>query len=83
MEYTRVEKIFFFETAYKIECLVANKLEKHATPINGFGCSDCNCQSHLFYIGGEIEAKIEVLLMERLSFDVLSPKGIKKLEKKT
>ncbi len=39
------------------------------TPIDGFGCSDCQCQAHLFYtstepasdriinaIGGQVEA---------------------------
>jgi len=34
----------------KIECLLAKILSMHFEPIDKFGCSDCNCRSHLFYI---------------------------------
>jgi Uri superfamily endonuclease len=31
------------------ECKIASLLEANAQPIAGFGCSDCNCNSHLFW----------------------------------
>ena len=32
------------------ECKTANLLETNGQPIAGFGCSDCHCSSHLFYV---------------------------------
>jgi len=32
------------------ECKIASLLEANAQPIAGFGCSDCNCNSHLFWV---------------------------------
>jgi Uri superfamily endonuclease len=31
------------------ECSIAHLLAEKAVPILGFGCSDCNCGSHLFH----------------------------------
>ncbi|KUO39321.1 MAG: hypothetical protein AVW05_01665 [Hadesarchaea archaeon DG-33] len=31
------------------ECAVAAELAKHLSSIQGFGSSDCKCESHLFY----------------------------------
>ncbi len=31
------------------ECAVAGGLAKNLSSISGFGCSDCKCESHLFY----------------------------------
>ena len=36
-------------TTHKIECQVANSLSEGLESIVGFGSSDCNCRSHLFY----------------------------------
>jgi len=33
----------------KKECKYARKFIEFANGIKGFGCSDCNCYSHLFY----------------------------------
>lgn len=30
------------------ECKIAKELAERSEPINGFGCSDCTCRSHLF-----------------------------------
>ena len=30
------------------ECEIARLLEVNAKPVDGFGCSDCRCRSHLF-----------------------------------
>lgn len=32
-----------------LECDVAANLMEHSFPVNGFGCSDCACKSHLFF----------------------------------
>jgi Uri superfamily endonuclease len=41
-------KAYFKEAAKPEECLTAQKLAKSGFPVKGFGCSDCNCVSHLF-----------------------------------
>jgi Uri superfamily endonuclease len=33
------------------ECRAAQYLERNHDGITGFGCSDCKCRSHLFYLG--------------------------------
>jgi Uri superfamily endonuclease len=33
------------------ECKIALILNENAAPICGFGCSDCQCKSHLFHAG--------------------------------
>jgi len=46
-----IEKIVEF-VEKRIECRVSQSLSKHAiTSVEGFGCSDCKCQSHLHYFG--------------------------------
>lgn len=46
-----IEEIFYSEAKNKnMECINAEKLENMGgTPVKGFGCSDCNCKSHLCY----------------------------------
>lgn len=36
------------------ECKTAGRLALTETPVSGFGCSDCRCNSHLFRIGSLI-----------------------------
>lgn len=36
----------------RLECQIADLLAKKLQPIPHFGCSDCSCQSHLFYARG-------------------------------
>ncbi len=38
-----------FSSSKRIECQIAQNLSKNLEMIKGFGCSDCRCQSHLFY----------------------------------
>jgi len=45
----KVIKAFYKENNFKEECNIVKKLEKSLSPILDFGCSDCNCKSHLFY----------------------------------
>lgn len=38
-----------FPTDKKKECQIASLLKRRLLEIKGFGASDCNCSSHLFY----------------------------------
>lgn len=44
----------FSPTDDAIECVVARLIGKYSEAIQGFGCSDCSCESHLFFTGGNI-----------------------------
>ena len=44
-----VRKIVYAPTGQKKECLMARNLSGEFAGKAGFGCSDCNCRSHLFY----------------------------------
>jgi len=35
----------------KEECEAARQIGAQAEPVAGFGCSDCQCKSHLFFLG--------------------------------
>ena len=47
---TKIIKVFYKEAAKPEECKTAESLSRKNKPIAGFGCSDCNCKSHLFRI---------------------------------
>lgn len=44
---TELKKAFYKELDKKHECILAKKLSKDNNSIKKFGCSDCNCKSHL------------------------------------
>jgi len=44
-----LQNVFIKESNEKEECIVARNFSKRFTGIPFFGCSDCRCQSHLFY----------------------------------
>ena len=44
-----VREVIYAETNQKEECLIARALSKRLVSKSDFGCSDCNCWSHLFY----------------------------------
>lgn len=44
-----IRNIIYAETGERKECLMAQTLSRRWRSIAGFGCSDCNCQSHLFF----------------------------------
>jgi len=46
----KIAKVFFKEAAKPEECKTASAISERSEPIVGFGCSDCNCKSHLFHI---------------------------------
>jgi Uri superfamily endonuclease len=43
-----VNRIFSTNAAISEECEISRELAEKALPIEGFGCSDCDCESHLF-----------------------------------
>ncbi len=45
------------------ECLTAQKLGMHGLPVKNFGCSDCECSSHLFWFN-------DYNLLDRLCSDL-------------
>lgn len=48
-KWSRIEKVFFKQADKSEECVLANELGSLGDPVAGFGCSDCRCQSHLFW----------------------------------
>jgi len=48
---SKINSIYYKEGNKKEECEIS-ELFSNFKSISGFGCSDCNCRSHLFY--GEI-----------------------------
>ncbi len=44
------EMVVFLIPNRKVECELA-KLFNGFESVKGFGCSDCSCKSHLFYLG--------------------------------
>ena len=45
----------------KVECELALKLSEKNEYVQDFGCSDCNCESHLFYFKNKKEAIEDVI----------------------
>ena len=45
----RIRNIISTETDERKECLMAHALSQRLASKDDFGCSDCNCQSHLFF----------------------------------
>ena len=48
LKYGNIKEIFITNDA--VECEVSKDLREKFEFISGFGCSDCNCESHLYYL---------------------------------
>ena len=59
LRYGEIKHVFYKQNSKKEECIVANILRGRLSSIPYFGCSDCKCNSHLFY-GNEKEILSEV-----------------------
>ena len=46
---TEIEEVLFNISNNKIECKLAKKISEKGMEIPKFGCSDCECNSHLIY----------------------------------
>lgn len=49
LEHAELKDVFYRESDKKEECKIAKELSKNLESVDGFGCSDCKCRSHLFY----------------------------------
>lgn len=49
LEEAEVKDVMGYEADKKEECRTASKLKDEFVLIEDFGCSDCRCDSHLFY----------------------------------
>lgn len=47
---TRIVKVLYKQADKTEECDLAKAIGERGKPIDGFGCSDCSCKSHLFRI---------------------------------
>jgi len=45
---TRFQEAIVTATAQDLECQIAKKIGEKLLPIQGFGCTDCSCVSHLY-----------------------------------
>ena len=57
---TEIEKVYTKESDEKLECKIANKIIENENSIANFGCSDCNCHSHLIYFENSKLANLKV-----------------------
>jgi len=69
--YVNVECIYYLETSKKLECLLSKELQKFAISVRGFGCSGCDCTSHLFYVPERSIPRVNNLLLRQHNFEVL------------
>jgi Uri superfamily endonuclease len=60
-KFTKVLDVFYKNSGKSEECKIADRLNKTEVPIPNFGCSDCNCKSHLFkIINSDVILKLEL-----------------------
>ncbi|MBW1983062.1 MAG: GIY-YIG nuclease family protein [Deltaproteobacteria bacterium] len=52
LDHAQVLAVVSVPTCQRLECQIAGLLAEKLLPIPHFGCSDCSCQSHLFYAHG-------------------------------
>ena len=51
-----ISDVIYNESTRKIECELSRYISSNAIGIENFGCSDCNCESHLYYFKNRNEA---------------------------
>ncbi|WP_405267624.1 DUF123 domain-containing protein [Methanobrevibacter sp.] len=56
-----ITDIIFAESSKKMECDLSKAISNNSVGIKNFGCSDCSCESHLYYFKNRKEA-IECVL---------------------
>lgn len=54
---SKIRKVFVAGLGKEHECITAQKLAEKNEPIAGFGCSDCNCVSHLFRLNHQLKLR--------------------------
>ncbi len=53
---SEITDIIYNESEKKIECELSQYISSKTSNIEGFGCSDCECDSHLYYFKNKKEA---------------------------
>ena len=53
---SEISAVIYNESEKKIECELSQYISSNAPGIAGFGCSDCDCESHLYYFKNRNEA---------------------------
>jgi Uri superfamily endonuclease len=56
-----IKKVVLERSSEKWECKVAGEISSKGSPVIKFGCSDCKCDSHLFYFENYDETEKWVL----------------------
>ncbi len=75
LERAVIREILLFETEERVECLVARALSAEFSAIPDFGCSDCRCESHLFFALSFEEMKSSLMaVLSRLGYKVIVAK---------
>ena len=57
-----IKSIILCETKDRVECAIAQALSHQFDSIPGFGCSDCKCHSHLFFVPDDMKPEITAIL---------------------
>ena len=60
----KIDSVYYVENNKKLECAISEKIKVIAIPVDGFGSSDCNCKSHLFYISEKSLYEVNKLLRQ-------------------
>ncbi|WP_405303451.1 DUF123 domain-containing protein [Methanobrevibacter sp.] len=55
-ENAEISEVMYNASDKKIECTLSQLISQKSEGITGFGCSDCNCESHLYYFKNKKEA---------------------------
>lgn len=50
---SHISDIIYTTSEKKVECLLSTKIKESTDFIPQFGCSDCDCKSHLFYFNNQ------------------------------
>lgn len=68
---TEIIQVIYTHCDKKIECDISHEIKKNTTKyIEGFGCSDCKCLSHLYYFDNYDEAiNLSKCVIEKLGHD--------------
>jgi Uri superfamily endonuclease len=72
LEHAQIRAVYYKEGTTKEECMIADVFQKKFDSVDGFGCSDCNCTSHLCYgTETEIIAVISSLDLKQYHYDIM------------
>ena len=53
---SKITDVIYNISTRKIECELSNEISSKSEGIDDFGCSDCECESHLYYFKNKKEA---------------------------